>query len=158
MFNWNREEEKKEIIKKKKKKEKKWMLIELFNAITYNKNLDEILKTYTPTTSDVLQLTRHLTFSKDFRIYGGLLNDWILSKNIEPATFLKILEKMLPEKKYYIKSSRDKEDKDFLKDIEIIKNYFNINSKEAEDYLHLLKISNEYSNFFELFKYGKIEE
>ena len=146
-----------EIKPKKKKKKKPWMLIELFNAITVNKNLDEILKTYRPSKSDILQLIRHMSFNSDFRLYAGLLNDWFNSQNIEPSTMLKVMEKMLPKRRVFIRSSKDKKDENFLKDVGIIKDYFKINEIEAESYLNLLKQLNKYDEFMEMFEYGKVE-
>lgn len=157
IFEINRDDEEEEVKSKKKKKKKPWMLIELFGAITVKKNLDEILKTYTPTKSDILQLIRHMSFNKDFRLYAGLLNDWFRSQNIEPATMLKVMEKMLPKRRVFIRSAKDKKDENFLKDIGTIKDYFKINEKEAEDYLNLLKQTNKYDEFMNMFEYGKIE-
>jgi len=152
IFDLEREEEPKK--EKKQRKKKPWMLIELFNAITINKNVDDILKKYKPNKADIIQLIRHMSFDENLYIYGGLLNDWLMSSSIDASTMLKILEKMLPKKKMFIRSSKDKKDRNFLKDIEIIKNYFFINDLEAESYLNILNVYNKYDEFFDMFKEG----
>lgn len=89
---------------------------------------EEELKTYSP-----FMISRFVSMSEIFLPYVNEINRFVLS----PETHLRFMQGILPRRKMYFKYLSNKKKKDNFK-IECLKRYFEISSREANEYLEIL--------------------
>jgi len=84
----------------------------------------------------------------------------MMASNVNPKSILLTLEKSLPKKKFYIKSGKNKTNKDNLdpKLVSDVADYFCINNNEAISYLQLIECHEDYDEFISLFRQEKNEK
>jgi len=136
------EPEEKEVIKKPKKAS----AFDLLKAITINKNLKNI--NYKP--SDCFFILTLMCYNQQLKKYATPFIDRY--GKLSNKEILRILEKILPKKSFFIKRKINKFHENDL--VIRVSNFFNVSDDVAIDYLDTVKIAGEYDQFIECFDLG----